>query len=132
MAEARGVLDTCAFIDFELLDQDRLPDVIELTSITIAELHQGLAYPLSLRERAERFERLNTAIARFDPLRFDGESASRYGTIVALTLDAGRSPKPRKMDLMIAAIASVHELPLYTRNVDDFKALESVVRIVEI
>ncbi len=34
------------------------------------------------------------------------------------------------MDLMIAAIASVHDLPLYTRNPKDFTGLESLVRVI--
>jgi toxin FitB len=63
---------------------------------------------------------------------FDGEAAARYGSLVALTLAAGRSPKPRRMDLMIAAIASSRSLPLYTRNGADFIGVESLVDIVEV
>ncbi|MBO3734636.1 hypothetical protein J5V16_17555 [Glycomyces sp. NEAU-S30] len=77
-------------------------------------------------------KKLNAAIADFEPLAFDSEAASRYGTLAALTVEQGRSPKPRQMDLMIAAVASVHELPLYTRNPDDFKGPESVLLVVAI
>ncbi len=79
-----------------------------------------------------RLERLNVAVERFEPLPFDGEAASRYGTLSTLVLMQGRTIKRRKMDLMIAAIASVHEIPLYTRNLDDFKGLESVLRVIEV
>lgn len=33
---------------------------------------------------------------------------------------------------MIAAVASVHGLALYTRNADDFTGLESAMDIVEV
>ena len=82
--------------------------------------------------RAARMEKLGAAVADFDPLPFDGDAAARYGTLVALTIAANRDPRPRRMDLMIAAIASVRGLPLYTRNADDFKGLEGVVVVVSV
>jgi predicted nucleic acid-binding protein len=36
------------------------------------------------------------------------------------------------MDLMIAAIASVQGLPLFTRNADDFKGLGSSLTVVAV
>ncbi|WP_229694988.1 hypothetical protein [Streptomyces lacrimifluminis] len=77
-------------------------------------------------------EKLGAAVADFDPLPFDGDAAARYGTLVALTIAAHRDPRPRRMDLMIAAIASVRGLPLYTRNADDFKGLEGAVAVVAV
>jgi predicted nucleic acid-binding protein len=77
-------------------------------------------------------EKLGAAVADFDPLPFDGDAAARYGTLVALTIAANRDPRPRRMDLMIAAIASVRGLPLYTRNADDFKGLEGAVVVVSV
>ena len=67
-----------------------------------------------------------------DPSRPDGEAAARYGTLVALVLAANRDPRPRRMDLMIAAIASSRELPLYTRNADDFKGLGNMVEVIAV
>ena len=66
------------------------------------------------------------------PLPFDAEAATRYGTLVALTLEAKRDPKPRRLDLMIAAIASARGLPLYTRNEADFKGLEDMLEVVAV
>jgi len=80
--------------------------------------------------RAARMEKLGAAVADFDPLPFDAEAAARYGTLVALTLAARRNPRSRRLDLMIAAIASARGLPLYTRNPDDFKGLEQAVVVV--
>ncbi|GAB3880092.1 hypothetical protein GCM10029964_033690 [Kibdelosporangium lantanae] len=61
---------------------------------------------------------------------FDRDAATRYGTLVALTLATKRDPKPRRMDLLIAAIASAHGLPLYTRNADDFSGLHDMLTVV--
>jgi predicted nucleic acid-binding protein len=127
-----GVLDTCAYIDLPLLNPADLPTVPELTAITLAELHQGIAMAKSPAIRASRMEKLGAAVADFDPLPFDGEAAARYGTLVSLTLASRRDPRPRKLDLMIAAIASVQGLPLFTRNADDFKGLDSAVTVVAI
>jgi len=38
-----GVLDTSAYIDLALLDPLALPRIPELTAVTMAELHQGVA-----------------------------------------------------------------------------------------
>ena len=127
-----GVLDTCAYIDLDLLDPVTLPNFPLLTAVTLAELQQGVAMAKGPVARAERFERLTTADAEFDPLPFDRDAAARFGTLVALTTEAGRDPRPRRMDLMIAAIASARGLPLYTRNVDDFKGLERALAVVAV
>lgn len=127
-----GVLDTCTYIELETLDPSVLPEVPELTAVTMAELHQGVAMAKDAATRAVRTEQLGAAILDFPPLPFDGDAAARYGSLVALTLAAGRRPKPRRMDLMIAAIASSRSLPLYTRNGADFAGLESLLDVVEV
>ncbi|GAB3140427.1 type II toxin-antitoxin system VapC family toxin [Amycolatopsis sp. NPDC004378] len=134
MAErhAAGVLDTCTYIDLDTLDPKALPEFPEITAVTMAELHQGVVTTADPAVRAVRNEHLGAAIVEFTPLPFDGEAAARYGTLVALTIAAGRSPRPRRLDLMIAAIASVRNLPLYTRNARDFKGLESLLEVVEV
>ncbi len=127
-----GVLDTCAYIDLAELDPACLPEVPELTAITMAELHQGLAMATDPAARAARTELLGAAIVDFEPLPFDGEAAARYGTLVALTLAANRSPKPRRLDLMIAAIASTRGLPLYTRNAADLVGLDGMLTVLAV
>jgi predicted nucleic acid-binding protein len=127
---ASGVLDTCAYIDLDLIDPAALPSVPEITAVTLAELHQGVAMARDTATRATRTEKLGAAVADFDSLPFDGEAAARYGTLVALAIAAGRDPRPRRMDLMIAAIASANALPLYTRNVKDFTGLDGVVTVI--
>ena len=127
-----GVLDTCTYIDLAVLDPVVLPTVPEITAITMAELHQGVSVARDATTRAVRTEMLGAAIVEFDPLPFDAEAATRYGTLVALTLEAKRDPRPRRIDLMIAAIASARNLPLYTRNEADFKGLADMVEVVAV
>ncbi len=124
------MLDTCAYIDLDLLDPSALPVVPEITAITMAELHQGIAMAKDPAVRAARTEKLGAAIVDFVPLPFDGEAAARYGTLVALTLATRRDPRPRRTDLMIAAIASARGLPLYTRNPRDFSGLDPMIDVV--
>ncbi|WP_062993687.1 type II toxin-antitoxin system VapC family toxin [Nocardia anaemiae] len=129
---ASGVLDTCAYLDLDVLDPDVLPKIPEITAITLAELSQGVAMAKDAATRSVRSEQLGAAIVEFDPLPFDEDAATRYGTLVALTMAAKGDPKPRRMDLLIAAIASARGLPLYTRNAKDFRGLESMLEIVAI
>ncbi|MFH9075148.1 PIN domain-containing protein [Streptomyces alboflavus] len=127
-----GVLDTCVYVDLADLDPGCLPARPRLTAVTMAELQQGVAMAKDPGERARRTERLADAVSAFDPLPFDGAAATRYGTLVALVLAARRNPRPRRLDLMIAAIASVQEVPLFTRNMEDFKGLEEAVTVVAV
>ncbi|WP_214403743.1 type II toxin-antitoxin system VapC family toxin [Pseudonocardia lacus] len=127
-----GVLDTSTYIDLALLDPAVLPRIPELTAVTMAELHQGVAMAKDAASRAIRTEKLGAAIVEFEPLPFDGPAAARYGTLVALTIAADRNPKPRRMDLMIAAIASARGLALYTRNGRDLVGLGDMLDIIEV
>ncbi|MBK1788536.1 type II toxin-antitoxin system VapC family toxin [Prauserella sp. ASG 168] len=126
------MLDTCTYIDLGLLDPAALPTVPELTAITIAELHQGVATAQDAVVRAARNEKLGAAIVDFVPLPFDSDAAARYGTLVALVIAANRDPRPRRMDLMIAAIASSRGLPLYTRNAGTFQGLGGMIEIIAV
>lgn len=127
-----GVLDTCTYLDLNVLDPGSLPQIPEITVITLAELHQGVAMAKDAVSRAKRSEQLGAAIATFDPLVFDEAAAARFGTLVGLTIGADRGARPRRMDLLIAAIASTQGLPLYTRNSNDFRGLESMLEIVAV
>jgi len=127
-----GVLDTCAYIDLDLLGAKDLPVLPVLTAVTMAELQQGVAMAEDPGVRAARTEKLGAAVADFEPLPFDADAAARYGTLVALVIAARHASGPRRVDLMIAAIASVRGLPLHTRNADDFKGLEGALTVVPV
>lgn len=56
-------------------------------------------------ERARRQDQLQRAEAAFDPIPFGVEAARAYGRVSAAVLDAGRRPRGRLADLMIASVA---------------------------
>jgi len=127
-----GLLDTCVVIDLSRFDPADLPDVSYISTITMAELSYGVALATSGVAAATRSQVFASAKAWFQPLPFDGPASERYGELAALVLAAGRQPRPRRFDLMIAAIAATHHLPLYTANPHDFHGLESVVSVIAV
>ncbi|WFE26647.1 hypothetical protein O7623_25670 [Solwaraspora sp. WMMD791] len=56
-------------------------------------------------------------------------AARAYGMICAAVLGAGRKPRRRLADLMIASVAVANGLPLYTTNPDDFIGLTNLVDV---
>ncbi|MEV6134773.1 type II toxin-antitoxin system VapC family toxin [Nocardia sp. NPDC051990] len=125
----RGLVDTNVVILIDTLDPGELPAEIVISSMTMAELAAGPHFTTDPAERARRIERVQNAEALFEPLPFDTRAARRYGHVVAAVLAAGRNPKPRRIDLMIAAIASAHGLPLFTVNSSDFVGLDDLLTL---
>lgn len=128
----RAVLDTSVVIDMAVLSEGVLPAVSAVATVTLGELSAGLHTPSDVATRATRAERLQRVEATVDALPFDSSTARVYGRLVALTIAFGRSPRPRKLDLMIAATAAANEVPLYTRNPRDFEGLETAVTVVPV
>ncbi|HKN40596.1 MAG TPA: type II toxin-antitoxin system VapC family toxin [Acidimicrobiia bacterium] len=127
---ARGLLDTSVLIDLDTLDPAQLPTEVAISAITMAELAAGPHATTDADERARRQDRLQRAEAAFDPLPFDADAARAYGRVYAAVTTAGRKARgARAVDLLIAASALANSLPLYTRNGDDFQALEDLVEI---
>ncbi|MCO8276066.1 hypothetical protein M1L60_36365 [Actinoplanes sp. TRM 88003] len=83
-------------------------------------------------ERARRISVLQHTEATFDPLPFDAEAARTYDVICAAVRAAGRTPRRRAADLMIASVAAANRLPLFTTNSDDFKGLDRLVTVVAV
>ena len=127
-----GLLDTSVIIDLDTLEPQLLPRVPKISSVTLAELGIGLHATRDPAERALRLERLQRTETAFQPLPFDTSAARRFTHLAGLVVAAGRSPKPRKVDLMIAAVASTNNLPLYTRNPVDFVGLDSILVVVPV
>jgi predicted nucleic acid-binding protein len=55
-----------------------------------------------------------------------------YGRLTAAGVAAGRRPRRRVMDLLIAATAQAHGARSYTRNVRDFAGLDGLVDVIEV
>ena len=127
---ARGLLDTSVLIDLDTLDPAQLPTEVAISAITMAELAAGPHATTDADERARCQDRLQRAEAAFDPLPFDADAARAYGRVYAAVTTAGRKARgARAVDLLIAASALANSLPLYTRDGDDFQALEDLVEI---
>jgi predicted nucleic acid-binding protein len=128
---SRGLVDTSVVIDLDHVDAEQLPMELAISALTMAELAAGPHATADVGERARRQDRLQRAEASFDPLPFDSDSARAYGRIYAAIVVTGRKARgPRAVDLLIAATAVAANLPLYTRNVDDFRGLEHLLTIV--
>jgi hypothetical protein len=125
-----AVVDTNIIAALKLYDPAELPDTILITAITLGELSFGPHATDDPAKRAGRVAVLQHVEATFDPLPYDQGAARLYGQICAAVRAAGREPRKRASDLMIAATAASVELPLYTANPDDFKGTEDLVEVV--
>jgi predicted nucleic acid-binding protein len=137
----RGLLDTNIMILRKWINPDELPAEMAISAVTLAELSAG---PHEVRrddeqsdyhehaERARRLDVLQRAENEFDPIPFDAEAARIYGRVTAAVIAAGRKPRRRIADLMIASIAIAEDLPLFTANPDDFAGLERLLTIVPV
>lgn len=129
----RGVLDTSVIVDLETIPATSLPIEVAISAISLAELAAGPHATDDPAERSRRQDRLQRTEATFDPLPFDAEAARAYGRVFSAVSNLGRKPRgARAVDLLIAATAVAENLPLYTRNPEDFRALEDLVEIVAV
>ena len=137
----QGLLDTNILVLRRWIDPTELPDEMAISATTLAELSAG---PHQVRpkseqdlydeheERARRTEAVQRTESEFDPIPFDAEAARVYGRVAAAVVAAGRKPRRRVADLMIAATAIAEDLPLYTTNPGDYAGLEKLIRVVPV
>jgi predicted nucleic acid-binding protein len=137
----RGLVDTNILILRAWIDFAELPDEMAISAITLAELSAG---PHQVRsngeqdsyderaERARRLDILQRAESEFDPVPFGAEAARIFGRVTAAVVAAGRKPRRRLADLMIASTAIAEGLPLYTTNPADYAGLEALLLIVAV
>ncbi|SHM97231.1 type II toxin-antitoxin system VapC family toxin [Actinacidiphila paucisporea] len=138
---AQGLLDTNIVILRKWIDPAELPAEVAISAITLAQLSAG---PNEVRrneeqsdydehtERGRRLDILQRAENEFDPIPFDTEAARIYGRVRAAVIGAGRRPRRRVADLMIAAVAIAEELPLFTTDPDDYKGLDGLLTVVPV
>ncbi len=137
----QGLVDTNILILRTWIDQTELPDEMAISAVTLAELSAG---PHEVRpddeqdfyfegaERARRLDVLQRAEHEFDPIPFDADAARAYGRVTAAVIAAGRKPRRRAVDLMIAATALANQLPLFSTNPSDFAGLDDLVTVVSV
>ena len=131
-AHVAAVVDTSIIAALKLYDSAELPETILITSVTLGELSYGPHATDDPVKRAGRVAVLQHVEATFDPLPYDQGAARLYGQICAAVRAAGREPRRRASDLMIAATAASNALPLYTANPADFQGTEGLVEIVSV
>jgi predicted nucleic acid-binding protein len=124
------VLDTSIIAALSRYDPSELPDTFLITAVTLGELSYGPHATDDPVKRAGRVALLQYVESTFEPLPYDRNSARLYGQICAAVRAAGRMPRGRAPDLMIAATAASNGLPLYTANPDDFKGTEGVAEVI--
>ena len=105
---------------------------LAISAVTLAEMHFGVLVARTQQVRAERLRRLLVLERSFDALPLDEAVAESYGRLAAAVVDAGRKPRGRVMDLLIAATAHAHGACLYTRNPADFRGLDGHLEVVTV
>lgn len=135
------LLDTNILILRQWINPAELPARMAISAITLAELSAG---PHEVRnnaeqqdydehaERARRMEILQRVENEFDPIPFDAEAARIYGRIAAAVVAAGRKPRRRLADQMIAATAIAAGLPLFTTNPADYHGLDKLLTTISV
>ena len=121
----RALLDTSVLIAAEG------PEDLEggISAASLAELHFGVLVAQDDDERAKRAQRLGVVEATFDPLPLDAAVAREWGRLAAAVVARGAQPRRRAVDLVIAATANVHGVPLLTHNVKDFQVIADLLDV---
>lgn len=122
---SRVLLDTSVLIG--ATDPGDLEGAISVASL--AELHFGTLLATDTDERARRAQRLGVIESAFDPLPVDAAVAREWGRLAATVAERGDRPRRRAMDLVIAATANVHAVPLLTADTADLAIIDDLVEI---
>lgn len=124
-----ALYDTSVVIDVEDVDLGVYVDAtVVVSAVTIGEL----AYGVGAGDRAARELRLRRVLADYEVAPFGVEEAKLYGVLAELVRIAGRNPRPRTLDLQIAATAAAARIPLLTMNPGDFIGIAPLVDVVPI
>ena len=91
---------------------------IYLSSVTISELHYGVAKSCQLEKNTEA---LKGFLTPFQVINFDLSSAEIYGKLLSTLEKKGSVIGP--YDLQIASIAMAHDFILVTNNTSEFSRI---------
>lgn len=123
----RVLLDTSVLIDNAPLAPEHQYAV---SVVSLAELHFGVLRGAGSPHLGERVRRLAEVEHRFSPLPVDRRVALLYAECADAVARSGRNPRPRSLDLLIAATARAAGAMVCTRNLDDFRGLEQYVTVL--
>jgi toxin FitB len=120
-------------LDTSILISADSPGDVEgaISAASLAEMHFGVLVAKDDDERALRSQRLGAIEAAFDPLPVDAAVAREWGRLAAAVVNRGGKPRRRALDLLIAATANVHHVPLLTTNAKDFTLIADLVEARE-
>ena len=123
------LLDTSVLIDVEKVDRGEYANsAVVVSAVTVGELANGIG----TGDRDAREQRLRRILASYEIVPFGVEEAKFYGVLAELVWIAGRNPRPRRLDLQVAATAAAARLPLLTMNPDGFVGVGTLVDVVPI
>ncbi len=108
-----------------------IADRVAVSVVSLAELAYGL-HTVQPLERVRREQRYQRVLATYEPIELSLGAARMFGALAATVAASGRQPRTRGFDLLIAATAADLDIPVITRNVDDFSGLEELVTVIEI
>ena len=129
MSAPAAVYDTSVVIDIDKVDlREYVDGPAVVSAVTVGELAFGLDGPDSDAREA----RLLQVLHGYEVLAFGVEEAKIYGILATMLRAVGRNPRPRRLDLQIAATAAAARLPLLTLNPKDFRGLARMVDVVPI
>jgi predicted nucleic acid-binding protein len=129
----RALIDTSALASLKKSELLRLSPGAAVSTLTIAELVRGLHAAVPDFEKERRRRHLRQVEATVEALPFDLACARAYGSVSTAVERSGRRPRSsRAVDLMVAATALAHDLPLCTLNAGDFRGLEDLIEIVDV
>ena len=127
----KALLDTSVLIANREQPIDLTGIVGRLSSVSYGELSFGIAVAKTERERAFRLMRFHRVQSLFgEGIPMDDQVAASYGFLYGLSHAAGKRSRTLSADIMIAATAHHHRIPLVTRNASDFEALSDEVEII--
>lgn len=116
-------------IDFPATQIAEVADEVAVSAISIGELQYGVTAVTDPVVQMHRRRRVQSILDQFEALPFDVSTAEYFGVLATLVRQQGRNPRPRRMDLQIAATAARHGLTLLTLNGADFTGLESALAV---
>ncbi len=129
----RVLIDTSILVDLKSSELLRLSAKVAISTLTVAELVKGHYAAVRDLDRERRRRHLHGVEATIEALPFDLGCARAFGRVAAAVERIGRRSRgSRSVDLMIAATALAHNLPLYTLNSKDLRGLEDLIEIVDV